>query len=102
MFLELIYFDPNVDHLFKKLSKEDLSILLSFLKDWNTSFRNYNVCQTLLSLILRHYSADIILSDPSNRQAFLAIQSYTERFFHRIDESLIQLRLLDLFIRDSS
>ncbi|UZJ56493.1 hypothetical protein CBS101457_005813 [Exobasidium rhododendri] len=50
-----------VDHIIKTLSSSQLMILLTFVRDWNTSARTSHIAQIVLHAILRFHSADQII-----------------------------------------
>ena len=85
------------------------------MRDWNTNSKTARQAQTVLHIILRHYSIDALLSVPrapevcweqpfvhasgcSNvrrRQILSGILPYAERHYNRTNELLVQSYLLD-------
>ncbi|PVV03309.1 hypothetical protein BB560_002223 [Smittium megazygosporum] len=86
---------PEVDKVLSELSKDQLSKLLSYVREWNTNSRFSTIAQAVLRCIFGSYSSEYLLSIPSIRGHITSLIPYTERHLSRIDKLLTDSYILD-------
>ena len=101
-----------VDDVIADLDEEKLFKLLTRVRDWNTNSKHAAIAQRVLSIILKRYSAENLISlanSPTARRAkkngsgnnldlktiFDAMGRYTERHYARVEELLGESYLVD-------
>jgi len=76
-------------------SVEELSLCLSYLRDWNTNARNSIVAQQVLHHILRKFPPSVLQSLPDIKQLLEGLIPYTDRHLNRMDRLLQKSYILD-------
>ncbi len=78
-----------VDEVLSSLSDEQLLVLLSRVRDWNTNTRTSAVAQRVLNVVVKSYSADRLAGlgkRKGGRAVVDALRVYTERHYRRVEE----------------
>lgn len=83
-----------------RLSSEQIMLLFKKLRDWNTNFRNFEISQKLLSIMLLNYSESQLNEIPGLMKVIEAIIPYNERHFARIDDLIEQSYILDYAVEE--
>lgn len=83
-----------------KLTSEQITLLFKKLRDWNTNFRNFEISQKLLSVLLFNYTEEQLNEIPGLMKVIEAIIPYNERHFSRIDDLIEQSYILDYAVEE--
>ncbi|KAJ1657137.1 U3 small nucleolar RNA-associated protein 13 [Dispira simplex] len=84
-----------IEKVLGSLSEDQLTKLLSFIREWNTNTRWCEVSQATLKVILEHYSPDTLLKTEDIRAVLDALIPYSERHYQRMDNMLTQSFMVD-------
>lgn len=84
----------EIETLFISLNREDLLKLLLYVRDWNTNAKYAYISQRVLSIVLKGYSPNTLLSLPKIKQLIDSLGSYTSRHYEHCDELLKQSYLV--------
>ncbi|PKY02146.1 small nucleolar ribonucleo protein complex subunit [Aspergillus campestris IBT 28561] len=109
--------DPSIDQVLQTLDPENLRTLLLRLRDWNTNARTAPVSQRILFALFRSYPASTFIelatssmarSSTGRRTAagmkdiLIALSSYTERHYRRIEELADESYLVEWVLGEMS
>ena len=78
-----------VDEVLSSLSDEQLLLLLSRVRDWNTNARTSAVAQRVLNAVVKSNSADRLAGlckRKGGREVVEALRVYTEKHYRRVEE----------------
>ncbi|ORX94019.1 WD40 repeat-like protein [Basidiobolus meristosporus CBS 931.73] len=84
-----------IDDTLAELSNEQLELLLTYIRDWNTNAKQSAVAQTVLNAILRAYTSEKLLEIKNIKELLDGILPYTERHFSRIDQLITNSYIMD-------
>ena len=84
-----------VDAVFAQLDLTQVEQCLRYLRDWNTNVRNSRIAQMVLSILLRSFQLDALLSLPTFKELLQALLPYTERHYQRLQQLLTDACLVD-------
>jgi U3 small nucleolar RNA-associated protein 13 len=77
-------------------SLDDLVKLLTWLREWNISYRRSFASQILLAAVLRSSRfGDLIKEKPEMREVLQGILPYTQKHYERTDELMIDSQIVD-------
>lgn len=88
-----------VSSMLATFSREHLVLLLSYVRDWNTSLKRAYVAQLVLHALLKLGIGIGNGNGNGSRDVLAQIQPYTERHFDKIDELLTGSYLIDFVVR---
>ena len=91
-----------VDEVLTRLSDEQLLLLLSRVRDWNTNARTTMVAQRVLAVVVRSYSADQLagLRGRGWKEILEALAAYTERHYRRVEDLMDESYLVDFTLQE--
>ena len=78
----------------KLLNPEQMVSLLRKLRDWNINFKQFEIAQKVLSVVLDHIS----MEDGATRKIVDSIIPYNERHYARLDDMLEETYILDYVV----
>ncbi|KAJ3036388.1 Transducin (beta)-like 3, partial [Rhizophlyctis rosea] len=73
-----------IEKVVQELNDEDLQKLLLYIRDWNTNSKHSSTAQSVLFIILQHFSIDKLLEVPKMKEVLDALIPYTERHFQHL------------------
>lgn len=76
------------------LREDQMHAILKYLNKWNMNAKHSRVAQTVLSLVLKHYSPETLMQVEDIRQTLEGLIPYTERHFQRLS----RLQQLSTFV----
>ncbi|KAM9891694.1 hypothetical protein OXX79_010543, partial [Metschnikowia pulcherrima] len=80
----------------KSLNPEQMVSLLRKLRDWNINFKQFEIAQKVLSVVLDHIS----MEDGATRKIVDSIIPYNERHYARLDDMLEETYILDYVVSE--
>ncbi len=91
-----------VDEVIAHLSDEQLLLLMSRVRDWNTNARNAVVAQRVLAVVVRSYSAERLsgLRGRGWKETLAALAAYTERHYRRVEDLMDESYLVDFTLQE--
>ncbi|PVU86909.1 hypothetical protein BB559_006336 [Furculomyces boomerangus] len=85
----------DIDNVFGSLTKDQLTRVLNYAREWNTNAKLSFVAQAVISCIFHYYSHKQLLQIPGIRQLVASLIPYTERHLSRMDRLLTDTFMLD-------
>jgi U3 small nucleolar RNA-associated protein 13 len=82
----------------KKWSTEQITLILDYLKEWNTNSRHSKIVHTLFQSLIEVFGVANFLRLPYLSDLLSSLSNYSERHFQRVDrlnESIYLLEYLD-------
>ncbi|OIR57506.1 MAG: uncharacterized protein A8A55_1737 [Amphiamblys sp. WSBS2006] len=92
-FLKKTLAENTLDQALEGMSDSLVKILVVFLQDWCSLFKNISACQKTLSALLRRSQIS-----PQNRDAIDQIVALSEKHLAKIEKLSTQTALLDLVL----
>lgn len=91
-----------VDEVLVSLSDEQLLLLMSRVRDWNTNARTADVAQRVLGVIVRSYSAERLagLRGRGWKEILAALGAYTERHYRRVEDLVDESYLVEFTLKE--
>lgn len=91
-----------VDEVIAHLSDEQLLLLLSRVRDWNTNARTAVVAQRVLAVVVRSYPAERLagLRGRGWKETLVALAAYTERHYRRVEDLMDESYLVDFTLQE--
>ena len=91
-----------VDEVLANLSDEQLLLLMSRVRDWNTNARTAPVAQRVLGVVVRSYSAERLTGVRGRgwKDILGALAAYTERHYRRVEELVDESYLVDFTLKE--
>lgn len=91
-----------VDEVLAHLSDDQLLLLLSRVRDWNTNARNAVVAQRVLAVVVRSYSAKRLAEIRGRgwKDLLAALEAYTERHYRRVEDLMDESYLIDFTLQE--
>jgi U3 small nucleolar RNA-associated protein 13 len=90
----------QLEETIAELSADQISKLFKKLRDWNTNFKNFEISQKVLSVILFRFSEQALNEIPGLMKVIESIIPYNERHFSRIDDLIEQSYILDYAVEE--
>lgn len=81
--------------IFKSFTSDQVSTLLSYIKDWNTNAKHCSIAQSLLHLLFQSFSPSYFIENKSMKPILEALLPYTERHLQRADQLVTNSFILD-------
>ncbi|MCO5557503.1 hypothetical protein L7F22_011068 [Adiantum nelumboides] len=94
--------DMQIQNVLKKMDKEHLRLLLSYIREWNTKPKFCHVAQHALSEIFYVFPPKELLEVSGLCELIEGLLPYTERHFSRLDRLLRSTFLLDYTLASMS
>lgn len=91
-----------VDDVLAHLSDDQLVLLLSRVRDWNTNARNAVVAQRMLAVVVRSYPATRLAEVKGRgwKDLLAALEAYTERRYRRVEDLMDESYLIDFTLQE--
>lgn len=91
-----------VDEVLAHLSDDQLVLLLSRVRDWNTNARNAVVAQRVLAVVVRSYPAKRLAEVRGRgwKDLLAALEAYTERHYRRVEDLIDESYLIDFTLQE--
>ena len=91
-----------VDEVLAHLSDEQLLLLLSRVRDWNTNARTAVVAQRILGVVVRSYPAERLAAIRGRgwKDMLTTLAAYTERHYRRTEELIDETYLVEFTLRE--
>ena len=91
-----------VDEVLAHLSDDQLLLLLSRVRDWNTNARHAVVAQRVLAVVVRSYSAKRLAEVKGRgwKDLLTALEAYTERHYRRVEDLIDESYLVDFTLQE--
>lgn len=91
-----------VDEVLAHLSDDQLVLLLSRVRDWNTNARNAVVAQRVLAVVVRSYPAKRLAEVRGRgwKDLLAALEAYTERHYRRVEDLMDESYLIDFTLQE--
>lgn len=91
-----------VDEVLAHLSDEQLLLLMSRVRDWNTNSRTAVVAQRVLAVVVRAYPAERLAGVRGRgwKEILTALAAYTERHYRRVEDLLDESYLVDFTLQE--
>lgn len=91
-----------VDEVLAHLSDDQLLLLLSRVRDWNTNARNAVVAQRVLAVVVRSYPAKRLAEVRGRgwKDLLAALEAYTERHYRRVEDLMDESYLVDFTLQE--
>ncbi|KAG4305324.1 hypothetical protein PORY_001494, partial [Pneumocystis oryctolagi] len=89
-----------VDEILESLNLEQLSRIISRLRDWNTNFRTSYIAQRILYILLRAYDVSYFLHISNIKKVIDAIIPYSERHYKKISGLIEASFLIDYTLKE--
>lgn len=91
-----------VDEVLAHLSDDQLLLLLSRVRDWNTNSRNAVVAQRVLAVVVRSYPATRLAGIRGRgwKELLAALAAYTERHYRRVEDLMDESYLVDFTLQE--
>ncbi|XP_022240688.1 transducin beta-like protein 3 isoform X2 [Limulus polyphemus] len=85
----------DLENVISQMREDQLGVLLRFSVTWNTNSKHCGAAQTVISVILKSYSAEELLEFPEMKENVQSLLPYTERHFQRMNRLFQQATFLD-------
>ncbi|XP_076309508.1 LOW QUALITY PROTEIN: transducin beta-like protein 3 [Tachypleus tridentatus] len=85
----------DLEKVISQMREDQLGVLLRFSVTWNTNSKHCGAAQTVISIILKSYSAEELLGFPEMKENVQSLLPYTERHFQRMNRLFQQATFLD-------
>ena len=85
-----------VEDMISDLDDEQLSKLLHFVREWNTTAKFSAVAQSVLNVVLNKVGLERVLGLKGIKELLEAFVVYTERHYERAKSLAVDIEILDL------
>ncbi|KAI9594590.1 WD40-repeat-containing domain protein [Syncephalis fuscata] len=89
----------EIDEIIKELDTAQLSLILGYIRDWNTNAKKSRTAQTILHAILKSRRVEELQQVTNIKELTDSMIPFTDRHFARLDALLTQSYIVDYTLR---